>query len=184
MGRVAISLLAGMLLAGSWGLPAGAQSSASYRLRDHTFNAGGHPDQGTVMFSTHFRVTLDALGDGVVGPGLAGGVYRMDAGFGACYPPPGEVRGLIFTDLETLQWHPERSVGDYNLYRDSMSALSGLGYGACFEPGLTGATTTDMDTPPSGDGYFYLVTAENRLGEEGPKGTDSSGATRQGIVCP
>ena len=184
MGRTAITVLIAMLLVSFWGSPAEAQSSASYRLSDHTFNAGGHPHQGTVLFSTNYRVTLDALGDGVVGIGLAGGPYRMDGSFGACYPPPGEVHGLTFLDKQTLEWNPEKSAGDYNLYRDTMSGLSGLGYGTCLQQELPGATTTDGDTPTSGDGYFYLVTVENRLAEEGPKGFDSNGDARQGNVCP
>ena len=48
----------------------------------------------------------------------------------------------------------------------------------------TCATTTDGDTPSSSQGYFYLVTVENRLDEQGPKGIDSYGAPRQGNVCP
>ena len=48
-------------------------------------------------------------------------------------------------------------------------------YGNCEQQEITGETTTDTDTPPGGDGYFYLVTAENRVDEEGTKGTDGEG---------
>jgi len=184
MDRTTVTVLIGTLLAASWGTPAHSQPTAGYKISDHTFNAGGHPHQGTVMSSTNYHVTLDALGDAVVGLGLTGGSYRMDGSFGACYPPPGEVRDLTFADKQTLEWSPELSAGDYNLYRDSMSVLSGLGYGMCLQEDLPGATTTDGDTPSSGDGYFYLVTVKNRLDEEGPKGSDSYGAEREGNVCP
>jgi hypothetical protein len=183
MGRTAITVLIGLVLVGSSGLPARAQSPG-YKISDYTFNAGGHPHQGTVMSSASYRITLDALGDSVAGIGLAQGPYHMDGSFGAGYPPPGEVHGLIFADKQTLEWSPEMSAGDYNLYRDSMSVLSGLGYGMCLQQDLTGATTTDGDTPSSGDGYFYLVTVENRLDEEGTKGFRSNGDQRQGNVCP
>jgi hypothetical protein len=48
-----------------------AQSSASYSVSDHTLNAGGHPQQGQILFSASFRVSLDALGEAVTGHGLS-----------------------------------------------------------------------------------------------------------------
>ena len=171
-------VLAGILLAAS------GQSIADYKISDYTFNSGGHPHQGTVMWSGSYRVTLDALGDGVTAIGLNSASFHMGGGFPACYPPPGEVRGLTFTDKQTLEWMADQSVGGYNLYRDSIGVLSGLGYGACLQENLPDTTTIDADTPPTTDGYFYLVTAENRLDEEGPKGIASDGAEREGSVCP
>jgi len=108
----------------------------------------------------------------------------MDAGFAVCYPPPGEVSEMWFDDPDTMKWHAEKSGGVYNVYRGLMSALAGLGYGQCFDPGVTTTTDSDSGTPPAGDGWFYLVTAENRLGEEGTKGWHSNGAERLGSVCP
>jgi hypothetical protein len=184
MGRASTLLLAALVLTAIVEWPAYGQSSADFRLTDHTFNAGGHPHQGVVMVSTSYRITLDALGEGVVGRGLASGLYRMDGSFGTSYPPPGEVHDLRFVDQQTLEWFPDRSAGRYNLYRDLMSLLPGLGYGECFQQELSAATTADGDPLSPGEGYFYLVTVENRLDEEGPKGSDSYGAARQGNVCP
>ena len=166
------------LVAVLFALPALAQQSASYDLSEHTFNAGGHPADGTVLSSLSYRVTLDALGDGVAGRNLVSASYRVDGSFVFGYPPPGEVHGLWFSDEQTLHWNPERSVGDYNLYRDLLSSLSGLSYGACEQHDLPDNTATDTDPVPGGDGHFYLVTAENRLEEEGTKGADSDGAER------
>jgi hypothetical protein len=166
-------------------LPAMAQSSASYEISDSAFNAGGHPDDGTVMTSASYQVSLDAIGDAVLGSGMSSASYGMSAGMVGTYPPPGEVPGLWFTDAVTLAWSPEPSVGVYNLYRDLVSALSGLGYGSCEQQDIAGATTTDSSTPPVGDGYFYLVTAENMLGEEGTKGQDSAAGERGNTTpCP
>ena len=94
--------------------------------------------------------------------------------------------GLQFTDHQTLVWNAERSVGVYNLYRNLMSAISGGDTGACEQYDLTATTTTDPDPAPSaGDGFFYLVTAENRLAEEGTKGWRSSGSERPNpLPCP
>jgi hypothetical protein len=166
--------------------PAHAQQSASYRLTENVFNQGGHPANGVVLSSTSWRVTLDAVGDGVASTALASASFRMEGGFPAGYPPPGEVHDLrVLADRETLAWDPEPSIGVYNLYRDLLSHLSGLGYGTCAQSDLEDETTGDPAVPPAADGYFYLVTAENRLREEGTKGFDSGNEERQNATpCP
>jgi hypothetical protein len=162
-----------------------AQESASFRLKEHVLNAGGSPAGGATPGSASYRVSLDALGEGVLPRPMSSASFRLDGGFGAAYPPPGEVTGLRFLDETTLAWNPERSVGLYNLYRDLLGALSGSSAGACEQQGLAGETATDSDAVPVGDGYFYLVTAENRLGEEGTRGADSAGASRPTTgACP
>jgi hypothetical protein len=172
-----------LLLVAPW--PALAQTSASFKLEEHVFNAGGHPLDGTVFTSASFKVSLDAIGDAAPGGGFSGASFHMDGGFVGWYPPPGEVPGLRFTGRDTLAWNPERSVGVYNLYRDLMSNLSGLGYGNCRQKELESETATETDVPPPEDGYFYLVTAVNRLSEEGTKGFDGSGIERPNPApCP
>jgi len=165
-------------------LPVAAQTSTSYRISDHAVNAGGLPTGGTTAASASFRVTFSSIGDSLVQPGLASASYQMDSSFASCYVPPGETTGLLFTDATTLAWDPEPSVGFYNLYRADLATLSGGGYGACLQPDVPGATTTDSQPLGSGAAFFYLVTAENRLGEEGIKGSDSVGMIRGGSACP
>lgn len=169
-------VLAGLLLV----VPILAQQSPNYQLSDHTFNVGGH----TQLLSTSYQLTFVSIGDGTVGSGLSSTSYWMEGSFGAAYPPPGEVRGLRFSDAETLLWNPERSANDYNLYRDLLSNLVSLSYGNCEQQNLPVTAVTDNDPVPTGDGYFYIVTVENRLGEEGTKGFDSSDFVRDGAVCP
>ena len=181
--RVVAPLLAfaALLLAA----PAAAQESASYRLAEHTLNAGGHPAGGQVMASTSFRVSYDAVGAPAVRWGMAGPSFRMDASFGAAYPPPGEVVDLRFADGDTLRWDPERSAGSYGVYRDLVTGLPGLAYGQCLQGGLAGATVDDPSIPPARNAFFYLVTSRNRLGEEGTKGQDSTGGARANDApCP
>jgi len=162
-----------------------AQQSTSFRLQEHTFNNGGHPSAGTTLSSPSFRLSMDALGEAISAVGLGNGLHNMDACFVSTYAPPGEVAHVRFDDAITLRWDAERSVGRYDLYRDTLSTLSGLGYGACFQAALIGATTTDGMSPAAGQGFFYLVTAENRLGEEGTKGFDSLGTERPNAApCP
>lgn len=177
--KVAILLLC--LLPASLAL---AQQSASYRLQESVLNNGGDPAGGLFASSSSYRIKLDALGEGVVGQALASGSYRMDSGFPGAYPPPAEVLGLGFVSKTSLSWYPEKSVGAYSLYRSLLSALPGS-FGTCLQTNLTNPSTTDPATPPTGAGYFYLVTARNRLREEGTKGYRSSGSERPNVApCP
>ena len=64
---MAVALGAGPLVTS----PAIAQASASYKLQEHVLNSGGNPDAGSVLASPGFRIRLDAIGEGVTGPGLA-----------------------------------------------------------------------------------------------------------------
>jgi hypothetical protein len=171
-----------LLLAASWAV---AQQSATYTLEEYAFNAAGRPHDGVVAGSPSYTITMDSTGDAMRARDLGSASYGIGSGFVSAYPPPGEITGLMFVDHQTLQWDPERSAGVYNLYRDLVSNLTGLGYGLCDQHDLTATTTTDTGTPPIGDGYFYLATVENRLGEEGTKGADGFGGTRPNpSPCP
>jgi hypothetical protein len=166
-------------------LPASAQQSASYRLTEHTLNAGGNPNGAASLVSASYHVKLDAIGAGVAQTGLASPSFRSDASFVACYPPPGEVGSLRFTATTDLAWSSEQSVGDYNLYRDALATLAARTYGTCLQYDVANETATDGVAPSPGQGFFYLVTAENRLEEEGTKGVDSAGAARGNPnACP
>ena len=160
-----------------------AAESASFKM-EGVLNAGGRPDDGVTVTSAGFHVTIDSLGDGIVPRPLSSASYRIDSGFAGAFPPPGEVLGLRFVDLDSIEWDAERSVGVYHLYRGAITDLDALGFGSCTQPDLTGTTTTDEDVPVSGQGFFYLVTAENRLGEHGTKGTQGDMTERLGEVCP
>src|SRR6185503_12339147 len=163
--------------------PAAAQSGSLFKITEYAFNNGGDPTAGTFASSALFRITLDAVGDGV-GQGTAGTLFRIDSGFVSYYPPPGEIAGLVFTDGRTLTWLPEKSIGQYQVYRDPVSALAGGGTGGCFATTLL-ETAPDLATPPAGTGWFYLVTARNALGEEGTKGYRSNGSERPNpAACP
>lgn len=154
---------------------ASGQTSASYQIEQGTFNNGGNP--APVLTSGSYQMTLDCIGDGLTRTGLASASYGMDAGLPPDYRPPGEVLNLRFPAKTVLAWNPEMSVGSYNLYRGTLAALPG-GYGAKVQTGLTAATATDTATPGAGECLIYLVTASNRLSEEGTKGTTSSGSSR------
>ena len=183
-GKVSLGLaLAGLLLLAS--PQTAAQESTSFKLNEHVLNSGGNPAGGAVPASASFLISLDSIGETVAITGLSSASWKVDAGFPSGYPPPGEVTGLRFIDVQTLVWDPEKSAGVYNLYRDLISSLAGLGYGTCVQLDLTSETTSDVDVTGLGDGYFYLPTVENTLGEEGIKGLDSLAAERLNLVpCP
>lgn len=157
-------------------LAVGAQSSASYRVEESAFNNGGNPSPE--LTSASYRVTLDAVGDGVVATGLSSASYGMGGGFADGCSPPGEVLGLLFSGPATLVWNPEPSVGVYNLWRGDLSGLPSSNYGAKITEDVGSETASDATVPPAGGCYIYLVTAENRLEEEGTKGLRSSGEER------
>ena len=161
-----------------------AQQSGSYRMQERVLNSGGQPRAGAEVGSASFRLTLAAIGDGLAGNVATSGSYRADAGFCSAYPPPGEVSGLRFTDNESLEWQFEPRAATYALYRDRIGDLAAAGYGDCFFRDLTLPAATDGETVDPGEGFFYLVTARNRLDEGGTKGSDSFGAERLGTVCP
>jgi len=158
-----------------------AQSSDNYKIEQGTFNNGGNPVPE--LTSSSYRMTLDSIGDGISAVGLSSGSYEMDPGFPPTYAPPGEVLNLRFTSKTQFGWNPESSVGAYNTYRGDLGSFSG--YGACWHAGLTVRSDEDTQTPGAGAGYFYIVTAENRINEEGVKGYNSGGIPDPNpVLCP
>ena len=163
--------------------PVRAQQSTNYWLTEWTLNEGGDPVSGIVA-SSSWRIKLDAVGDAVIGTGLASASWHLDSGFVGVYRPAAEVLNLRWTGSTTLSWDAEISVGVYELYRDLISNLPG-GFGNCFQSSITGESWTDASLPALGQGWFYLATARNRIGEEGTKGYQTGGGERSNpSPCP
>ena len=160
-------------------VPAVAQTSAHYRLTESAFNSGGDPRDASYAASAHHRVTLDAIGDvALAATDPRSASHHLSSGLVAAYLPPGEVlRISIRMDRTTLDWTPEPSVGSYNLYRGTLAAIAPV-FGSCLQSRIAGESWSDPASPSAGSGLFYLVTARNRLDEEGPKGYQGSGAER------
>jgi hypothetical protein len=169
-----IIFLAGLL----FGATVLAQESPSFRLNEHSLNSGGQPQDGVVLSSSSFRITLAAIGEAATAPTVSSSSFTSEGGFVSSFPPPGEVANLRFTDAVTLVWNADGSIGDYSLYRGQVAAPFDPGYGSCLVPALAGETATDGSTPEAGHILFYLATARNRLGEEGTKGNTSGDAPR------
>jgi len=183
--RTLSAAIVGLLVAAATSGVAIAQTSTSYKLTEFAFNNGGDPSNGTFAASTSYRIRLDAVGDAAGATTLSSASHHADGGFVSAYPPPGEVVGPLFSSKTTLTWSPEKSIGSYDVYRAALSSLAGLGFGACLQSGLTAESATDATSPSAGQGYFYLVTARNLLGEIGTKGYLSSGLERANAApCP
>ncbi len=154
---------------------ASAQSSASHRIEQGTVNNGGHPP--VVLSSASHQLTLGSIGDAITAGSPSGPSHRINGGLPSVYAPPGEVTNLRLVAGGSVSWNPESSAGSYNLYRGDLLDLPTT-YGTKVQAALPGPTTSDSTTPSPGGCFFYLVTATNRLAEEGPKGFDSDGNPR------
>ncbi|MBP7146527.1 MAG: hypothetical protein KBD01_03210 [Acidobacteria bacterium] len=165
--------------------PALAQSSASFRLAEHALNAGGHPLDGIRPASANFRAGAGAIGDAALRRGAASTSFRLDGGFTARYGPPSEVAGVrVHADHRTVSWDGQPAATAFNVYRDALPALPGSS-GACLASRVGGVAWVDAASPAPGTGWFYLVSAENRLWEEGSLGSRSDGTERaNSSPCP
>lgn len=79
--------------------------------------------------------------------------------------------------LSVSAWDTESSVGSYNLYpavRSDLAASSG----SCLQSGLLTPAGTEASGPGSGVCWYYPVTAENRIQDEGTSGNSSAGTLR------
>jgi len=105
--------------------------------------------------------------------------------------PQGEVQNQVFTDPTHLGWDELAGVFDYNVYRGNLGTFvdaNGDGaadsYGGCLHGAVPFTTDIDPSAPPTGAGYFYLVTGRNPAGEA-TLGQAASGAARPNVSpCP
>src|SRR5262245_41822605 len=170
------------------GTSAGAQQSASHRLEGSTFNQGGRPANGVHAQSASFRITLDAVGETVPGFAAASASFGLSGGLVGAYAPPSEVQAVGFSpdggSSTALVWAPNPTAVRFDVYRGPTGRLPGT-FGSCLASNLVGTVYSDPVVPGSQNAFFYLVTAENRLGEEGTKGTQSNGTVRTAApACP
>ncbi len=106
---------------------------------------------------------------------------------------PAEAGSLAFSDQATVVWNPALGASIYNTYRGTipiggLNSRSPIYDHVCFESGdaqLNGATlAVDMEDPPVGTNFYYLVDGESSCGE-GPLGTATDGTLRTPITfCP
>jgi hypothetical protein len=153
-----------------------AQSGANFKVEESQFNAGGNPANGAAPSSAGYDISLDAIAGQASATPSTSPNFSVTGGLVPAYPPPGEVQGFGYQG-PVLGWDPDPSTGSYTLYRGSVGDLPGS-FGAPIQAGITLVQVADPATPSAGQCFFYLVTAVNRIGEEGTKGTMSDGTPR------
>ncbi len=87
---------------------------------------------------------------------------------------PGEIQNMLWTDKTHLTWGALAGAVEYHLYRGTLPA-SYASFGTCYDaadPVRTDTTLLETSNPPSGQGFFYLVTAKDF---SGPGGAASEG---------
>ena len=155
-----------------------AQGSEGYLNRERSFNNGGNPSP--VLVSENFQINLGSLGENLTMSSCESNDYTLVGGFSFSYPPPGEVMNLRFVDSSILEWDADLSAGTYNVYRGLVSELATT-YGSCHIVDIGQVQASDPEIPVQGECYFYIVTACNRVGEEGTMGRDSSDTERPNV---
>lgn len=106
-----------------------------------------------------------------------------------CAPANAEVSGVVSVsglvpddaDKDRLRWIDADPAATYNVFSGAIGELVTLGLDGmtCLDSGLTQSTYLDLRAdPPAGDGYYYLVQAENECGA-GPLGPG-----RESVVPP
>src|SRR5262245_28542101 len=116
-----------------------AQSSASYKLTESSFNNGGDPVQGVSSASASYHISVDAAGEFASAMEASSPSYHLAAGDGliTANAPPVEVAGLLFTNNQTMIWSPQATAAQYEIYRGAVNTLISGGTGTCFASGLT-----------------------------------------------
>jgi hypothetical protein len=99
----------------------------------------------------------------------------------------GEVTGLRFdADTVTVRWDGVVGADFYDVSRGLISSLDGADYGACLSENLTGTTLQDVDLPADGEGFFYLVRADDAVCGPGPaglRGDDQPRSNTNPLAC-
>ena len=73
-----------------------------------------------------------------------------------------------------LTWSPAAGADAYSVTRGALSTVGPAAYGSCLVEGVQGVSFGDPAVPAAGDGFFYLVQAENYTCGLGTLGYDST----------
>ena len=93
--------------------------------------------------------------------------------FGTCPEGVGPlVHAVRFDSPTEMGWSVTPNALSYNVYRNIVDSVAPEDMGVCYLPGLSSASGTVVDTPPSGVLWLLQITATFTNGE-GPMGLDS-----------
>lgn len=147
-------------------------------------------DMGLDLATFDGTPALDIDGRARLADGNEDGTFRTDCGADEYRNPVGvidEVRNLRFESEARLTWDLVPGAAQYHLYGGDTATLSRTNFGTCLDALDSNRTDTVADLfeiPAPATGRFYLVTAENAAGQEGPLG-DGSCCERPNLSpCP
>ncbi len=135
----------------------------------------GHGDLCDVCPSTPDPSQTDSDGDGA---GDACDCQPSDAGDRRPAEVPALSANRDGSNGTTLSWIASSGADAYQITRGALGSFAGGNYGACLVQGLFQTSTTDPSVPAPGQGYFYLVAAQNLDCGLGSYGTTSSETER------
>jgi hypothetical protein len=92
-------------------------------------------------------------------------------------------RLIVERDGETslLSWTPALGADIYSITRGELSSLAPGEYGPCFANGIQDTSYDDTELPEEGDGFFYLIQAQNYDCGMGSLGYTSSETIRENL---
>ena len=131
--------------------------------------------------STQARATRDHDGDGLAQMDL--GAYELPDSAPVLEP----VGTLVWNDVSSLSWPAVVGALEYQVYRGSLSMLGYGQFGSCrndLDPDRTDTVLLDVEEPPTGQGFAYLITAADGLGAESGMGQASCAERSNFAACP
>ncbi|ANM31024.1 hypothetical protein ABI59_17780 [Acidobacteria bacterium Mor1] len=124
-------------------------------------------------------------------PGTANPAQEDQDGDGAgdlcdCAPADSAIRrpGAIGLSLAKsganaqLSWTAATGADLYGVSRGALSTISFGGYGPCFAAGISGTSIDDIEVPPPGAGFFYLIQGQSSSCGVGSLGNSSDDGER------
>ena len=95
---------------------------------------------------------------------------------------PAENVGWAEPDTTTLTWQKGQYSLSSNIYRAAVAMGTTPGW-SCLDGAVFGSSYNEADVPASGEGFSYVISAENICGET-HSGADSEGQLRIPTPCP
>jgi hypothetical protein len=86
-----------------------------------------------------------------------------------------------------LSWHPAAGADSYAVTRGTLASLGPDQFGACLDPARMETWIDDLEVPPSGGGFVFLVQGDDAVCGLGTLGLMSDGAERDNLdpgACP
>jgi hypothetical protein len=98
--------------------------------------------------------------------------------------PPEVGPTLVWLDGQMLSWSASDVATSHNLYRGSIDGVAWAFNHVCLAASLASPDATDVDVPPTGQAFYYLVSSRNACGESSLGVTSSGQQQPNSSPCP